>query len=134
LAACSQPAAPAATPVPVFQKWTTSQVIAAFKAASLEAEDARPMTKDDYGLAPMLAVEATHFTIPSLCADCGGRLFSFETPEKLETTKIFYEKLSESSAAYFSWVFIKDNILVQINGDLPDTQAQKYQDALNSLK
>jgi hypothetical protein len=34
----------------------------------------------------------------------------------------------------FSWVFVKDNIVVQINGDLPEEQAKKYEAALNGLK
>jgi hypothetical protein len=36
-------------------------------------------------------------------------------------------------AAFFSRVFVKDNILVQINGDLPETKANQYQAALNKL-
>lgn len=32
---------------------TPDQVIAAFKAAGLEAESSRPMTKDDYHLSPI---------------------------------------------------------------------------------
>jgi len=119
---------------PKYQKWESTQAIEAFKAADLEAESKQLMTKDDYGMAPMVAVEGTRFLIPSLCADCGGRVMSFTTPEDLETTKSYYDELSESSALFFSWVFIKDNILVQINGDLPEEQVRKYEAALENMK
>lgn len=58
---------PVPSPTPTFQKWTTEQVVEVFRAAGLEVENPRPMTKDDYGMAPMRAVEATRFLIPSLC-------------------------------------------------------------------
>lgn len=122
------------TPTSAFQKWTSSQAIEAFKAAGLEAEDTHPMTKDDYGMAPMVAVEGIRFLIPSLCDDCGGRVLSFDSPDDLEKTKAFYVTLGEESAWLFSWVFTRDNILVQINGDLPQERALEYEAALESLE
>lgn len=92
------------------------------------------MTKDDYGMAPMAAVEGTHFLIPSLCSDCGGRILSFAAQPDLDMTKAYYDSLGKSSAAFFSWTFVKDNILVQINGDLPEAKARKYESALGNLK
>lgn len=61
------------TPTPVFAKWSADQIVSAFKQAGLEAENTRSMTKDDYGLAPMMANQGIRFIIPSLCADCGGK-------------------------------------------------------------
>ena len=80
--ATPQPATPTpeSTRTPEYQKWVSMDVVDEFIAAGLEAEDPRPMTKDDYGPAPMTAVEGTRFLIPSLCADCGGRIFSFSSP------------------------------------------------------
>ena len=115
------------------QKLTSTDIVNVFKSASLEVDNARPMTKDDYGMAPMRAIEGTHFLIPSLCSDCGGRILSFSSQEDLEATKTYYEDLGKNSAAFFSWVFVKDNILVQINGDLPEEKARQYESALNSL-
>ena len=91
------------------------------------------MTKDDYGLAPMMAVEGIRFLIPSLCPDCGGRVLSFASPEDLEVTKMYYVELGRASAMFFSWVFVKNNILVQINGDLPEERAEQYEAALNAM-
>ena len=125
---------PESTPTSVFQKWTSNQAIEAFKVAGLEAEETRPMTQDDYGMAPMLAVDGSRFLIPSLCADCGGRVLSFASQGDLDTTHAYYVELGKSSALFFSWTFAKDDILVQINGDLPEEKARQYEAALNTLK
>lgn len=92
------------------------------------------MTKDDYGLAPMTAVEGMRFLIPSLCPDCGGRVLSFASSEDLEVTKAYYAELGRASAIFFSWVFVKDNILVQINGDLPEEKAKQYEAVLDAME
>lgn len=133
--ATPQPAAPTPQPTstPAAQRWDSAQVIAAFKAAGLEAESARVMAPEDYGAAPMLAVEGTRFLIPSLCADCGGRAMSFASQRDLEATRLYYVELGKTSALFFSWTFTKDNILVQINGSLPEATARLYEAALNAL-
>jgi hypothetical protein len=115
------------------QQWKSADVIGVFKSESLEIRDPHPMTKDDYGTAPMRAIEGTHFFLPSLCSDCGGRIFSFSSQEDLEATKTYYEDLGKNSALLFTWVFVKENILVQINGDLPEEKARQYESALSSL-
>lgn len=128
-----EPTLAAITPQP-FIKWTTQQVEDAFLAAGLEVSNPRPMTTDDYGLVPMLAVEGTRFFIPSICADCGGRIMSFANQEDLTIVQNYYAQMGRFGAVLFSWVYIKDNILVQINGELPEENALMYQAALENLK
>jgi len=118
----------------LFTRWASTDVVQAFKRAGLEAEGIRDMTKEDYGLAPMVARDATRFLIPSLCADCGGRVFSFQSQADLDRTKSYYVEMGRASAIFFSWLFVKDNILVQINGDLPEERARQYDQALQSLE
>ena len=113
--------------------WSPVQVIEAFGAVGLEAEDVYPMTKDDFGWAPMVAAEALRFLIPSLCEDCGGRVFSFTSQADLNSMRDHYVRSSEASALFYSWLFARDNILVQINGDLPEKVARQYEAALNAL-
>jgi len=55
---------PEVTPTPTFSRWTTTQAGDAILAAGLEFESPRPMTVDDYGMAPMSAQEAVRFLIP----------------------------------------------------------------------
>jgi len=116
-----------------FEQWSVQDAVDAFEAAGLECEDRRAMTKDDYGVAPMVATEGTRFLIPSLCEDCGGRIMSFASQGDLDATKAYYDELGKTSAAFFSWTFASDNILVQINGDLPEPQARAYEQALRGL-
>lgn len=111
---------------------TAQQVVAQLKAAGLEVENPQPMTKDDYGPAPFLC-EGQRFLIPSLGTNKGGRLFVCPNTGDVDKLKTYYQKLGEASAVFFSWTFNKGNVLVQINGELPEPQARKYEAAINSL-
>ena len=112
--------------------FTSDQIVTAFKDAGLEAEDTWELTVDDYGLAPYVG-SGVRFLIPSLCEDCGGRVFVFESDKDLQSIKDYYETIAEASALFFSWIYVRDNALVQINGDLPENQALKYKSALMSI-
>lgn len=120
-------------PNSAYTKWTSPQLISVFKKSGLEVGNPRPMTKNDYGLAPMIAVEGTRFFIASLCADCGGRVLSFAKQEDLDATAKYYSDLGRSNAALFSWVHSRDNLLLQINGSLSEPKARAYAAALNNL-
>lgn len=125
---------PTYTPIPSMTPTATpaisaEMVIAAFKAAGLEAEDTRPMTKKDYGAAPYVC-QGTRFFIPSLGPDNGGRLFICGDLDQLASLSHYYTALGEGSALFFSWVFSKEHVLVQINGDLPEETARKYEAAI----
>lgn len=111
----------------------SSDVTDAFTEAGLEATEVRPMTRDDYGLAPYLAIEGSRFLIPSLGDDAGGRVMTFDSDDDLQRTRHYYDELGESSAALFSYTFVNGNVLVQINGDLPEAKAQEYDDVLQAV-
>lgn len=108
---------------------TGDVVVQSFKDAGLEAENTRAMTKDDYGVAPYVCT-GTRFYIPSLGPDNGGRIFVCDNEADRESLKNYYIELGKTSALFFSWVFTKGNIVVQINGDLPEEQARKYETAI----
>ena len=109
-------------------------MVDAFVAAGLECKSPTLMLKEDYGFAPLVAIEGTHFLVPSLCSDCGGRIMSFSSSDDQNKVKAYYDGLGKSSAALFSWVFIRDNILVQINGNLPADKAHVYEKALANMR
>lgn len=111
------------------KKVTSADVVSAFKTAGLEAESTSAMTKDDYGVAPYVC-EGTRFLIPSLGADNGGRIFICDNDEDRDALSNFYTEMGKSSALLFSWVFVKNNVVVQINGDLPEEKARQYETAL----
>lgn len=119
---------------PRFEKWSASQAAEAIQQAGLQFQNPRPMGKEDYGLAPMNATEAIRFFLPSLCADCGGRLYSFSTKEDMDLMEKYYVELGKASGAFFSWVFTYDNLLIQINGDLSEERAREYEKVLKSIR
>ena len=108
---------------------TADDVINAFKEAGLEAQQPYKMTKDDYGMAPYVC-EGTRFLIPSLGENSGGRIFICDSNNHLDALQTYYTKLGEASAIFFSWVFTKNNILVQINGDLAENIARQYEQVI----
>ncbi len=134
LVVTATPAPPSETPTILpFQKWTAVQVAEAFAKAGLEVGQPTAMTKADLGIAPYLTDDMIHFLIPSLCPDCGGRIFNLKNQADADTLKGYYDKLGKSSAALFSWTFAKDNIVIQLNGDLSEAKAKAYQSALETL-
>jgi hypothetical protein len=108
---------------------TGNDVVTAFKAANLEAENSRQMVKDDYGFAPYVC-KGTRFYIPSLGPDNGGRIFVCDNPADRDLLAKYYNEMGRQSAALFSWVFVKGNVIVQINGDLSEQLAKKYETAI----
>lgn len=112
---------------------TSSDVVAEFRKAGLEAESPAEMAAQDYGAAPFVG-EGTRFLIPSLGEGKGGRVVVTDNRADADNLANYYTSLGEGSAAFFSWVFQKDNIIVQINGELPEDQARQYEAALNAME
>ena len=104
-------------------------VIAAFQKAGLEAADVRPMTRSDYGEAPFVCT-GTRFFIPSLGPGNGGRVFICNKTQDRNALSSYYNGLAAMGSIYISWVYVKGNVLVQINGSLPDETARKYESAI----
>ena len=108
---------------------TSDTVIAAFKAAGLEAENQRAMTQDDYGKAPFLC-SGTQFSLPSLGADKAGHLFICDLREQMTSLKTYFNVRSQGNPELRSWTFSKGTVLLQIDGSMPHDKAQKYEAAL----
>lgn len=125
---------PSPSPTSAFWKYSVNDAAKAIQDAGLEFVDPVSDPPQESGIRPYVENENLHFLIPSLCSDCGGRLFSFDNERDLNTLKKYYDGLKEASAMWFSWVYVKDNILLQINGDLPEDKAKLYEEVLNNLK
>lgn len=120
----------AQTPAP--KTVSADPVIAAFKAAGLEAESPAPMSRKDYGKAPFVC-KGIRFLVPSIGEDAGGRAFYCARKADRDRLAKYYTSLGEQSAELFSHVFVNPPYLVQLNGDLADEQAAKYEAALAQL-
>jgi hypothetical protein len=134
-----------------FEKWTSDQVVEAFKVAGLPCEDVRVITDDDYqlegkvcpvgldlttklGPSPKEAQEGSRFFAPSVCNNCSGRIFSFASREDLQELRTWYTGRGQEFCIFESWLYEKDNILVQISGDMPEEMAEQYEAALANMK
>ncbi|HWQ15358.1 MAG TPA: hypothetical protein VNL77_21335 [Roseiflexaceae bacterium] len=122
LAACGARGAPAAG-------GGAEQVIAAFRAAGLEAEGERAMTQADYGDAPFLC-SGTQFSLPSLGEGKVGRVFICDRREELTSLKTYFNVRGQGNPELRSWTYSKDLVLVQLDGSMPRETAQKYEAAL----
>lgn len=108
---------------------TAADVIAAFRRAGLEAEGPTRMQPKNYGMAPYVC-KGTRFLIPSLGEDAGGRIFDCPNDADRDAIATYYREMGRKSAFMFSWVLVKGRIVVQINGDLDEEIAGKYEAAL----
>lgn len=115
--------------------------------AELEKEEDSPV--------PRTYRDATRFTIPSLedleraeiptplgpdgspvpefeipefpdSGDAGGRVFTFENQDDLEAVRRYYEGLPRILGFLDSHLYVEGNVLLQINSDLPQEQADEY--------
>ncbi len=105
-------------------------VIAAFKAAGLEATNERVLekTEADYGPKAPLVCPGFKFEIPSITEkDKIGRVFKCETREALTTLKTYYNVRGQGNPELRSFTYSKDMILVQIPGSLGSEKAKKYE-------
>lgn len=127
---------PAPSPTPTLAAIRAQAVVRAFRDAGLEVGDSYRMSPQDLGLAPLLTRNMVRFLVPSLGADAGGRVFVFRRMRDLRATKRYYDEFGRQSAALFSWTFVNREllVLVQINGELPESQARKYQRVVQSLE
>jgi hypothetical protein len=84
----------------------SQDVVDAFVAAGLECEDPQPIT---------------------------GRIYIFDNPAELQQARTYYTRLGQDDPNRASWLFVKDNVLVQISGGVPQDQARAYGNALRQL-
>jgi hypothetical protein len=72
---------------------------------------------------PKTHEEGTSFEIPSLGEGARRQVLVYESPEALDTVIEYYERYFRPLA---SQVFVEDEVLVQIDSDLPQDEANGY--------
>ena len=61
-------------------------------------------------------------------------VFSFQKEIDLQQVLDYYIALDQSLPQYNSWLFVKDNLLLQINRSVPEDVAKRYAEALDLLE
>lgn len=108
-------------------------VIAAFHSAGLYAEVVRGLSKDERdGVFPVTVVDSSRFRISSTEGET-GMVLSFENYKDLERVQNYYLSLNRFLPQFRSRLFVKDNILLQINHEVPEAKARAYAAVLGTL-
>lgn len=127
-------AKPTSAPAPQTRKSLQPEaVIAAFHAAGLEAENVHRLEPTEYKLAPYVGW-GLRFMLPSHGPDYGGRVFYVENAVERGQLRSFYEEMGKASAILASHLFERENVLLQIPGDVPLERARQYEAALMAAK
>jgi hypothetical protein len=111
---------------------TTADALHAFQAAGLDYETLR-LSKDERDVfSAYTAVTSVQFVIPAQgdSTRARGVIFSFQTESELQMVKEYYTRLGNMLPSYKSWLFVKGNLLLQINGEVPQAIAEQYGAAL----
>ena len=104
------------------------EVIEAFRDEGLEVGEVQTVERsEDRSLIPKTYEEQMSFTIPSSGERSGGRVFTFPSREALDPVSEYYE---EFGGIFASYVYVEGNVLVQIDGDVPEDQADRYGEVL----
>ncbi len=123
---------PTATPIP-FAAFTAQDVFDAFTAAGLSVQN--PQSQMSAGRdEPGEFGERFVFEIPSI-APVGGQLIVFENPEQLAAWQAYIESLRNNSATRRTviYVYVKNNVMVQLNSMLTNAEATAYREALEGI-
>ncbi len=108
---------------------SSAEIVEAFKNEGLTVVDPRLVKDDDLGMAPQTFKEGTHF-VASKSEDLGAKVFTYESEEDRQKMQDFYEGFS---GMFSSHVYAKDLTLLQINGQLPKADADRYGEILEGM-
>ena len=113
------------------------EILQAFYDAGLNVMEPKIMTRNDYGIAPLLAEEAVSFGAQfaefvfenedgSIEQFNYGRLFLVRDDNDLQTIKAVYDDLGKEAAMLYSHTYSKGDILLQMGGDVSDEDFALY--------
>ncbi|QKN79115.1 stress protein [Bacillus pumilus] len=107
---------------------TTNNLIEAFKSDGLEAEKPTDLKQKEFG---NIREEGKRILIPSLGENAGGRIFKFGNETDLKQAKSYYDELGNAGSMFFSHTYSKGNFLLQMNGEMKDSEFQKYKKVMD---
>ena len=127
------PPAPSWFPHSFPHVWSADDVVNVLNEQSLEVKGPEVITETDrFGL-PAKTNELIKFSIPSMGEDIQGCILSFELKDNLNKIRNYYSDLNDKGHPH-TWSFLKDNILLVIDGAVPEDKARQYESALTGLK
>ena len=121
---------------PSFNRWQTTDAIQAFHAVGLPIEILE-LSKDEHDLfSNQVGQQSIQFVVPNQGDPdlARGIIFSFQKEIDLQQVLDYYIALDQSLPQYDSWLFVKDNLLLQLNRNIPEEVAKQYAEALDLLE
>ncbi len=115
---------------------SSEEIVQAFRDEGLEVARSEPVDDEEdwqNSLVPKTYKEGTHFVIrPGRTEDdeMGGRVFTYDSEGDLEVMRNYYETVSSSSSFFYTHVYVDGLVLMQINGQIPKAQADRYGEVL----
>jgi len=103
-----------------------ADVVQAFEDEGLEVGSTYPVDDDpDWtnNLVPKTYTQGTHFDVGP---DQGGQVLVFEDRDDLEVMKKYWENFNRRGGFLYSHVYDKKNAILHINGQLPKSRADQY--------
>lgn len=119
---------------------TPEQVVQQFRDEGLDVGESYPVEQDKgWGESPTPKVQeaGVRFLIPSSCPnECGGRVYSFEDEEDLETMDGYYNSLDNMEmfgANFGGYTYRNDLLLLQVGSDTKKSVADEYGQVLEGM-
>jgi hypothetical protein len=115
---------------------SSEEVVQAFEDEGLSVGQSYPVDEEPGAKnspLPKTYIEGTRFEIPAMGKNEGGRVFVFEDEEDLDVLERYYEEVENMpifGPSLRSHLYQEGLVLLQINGELPKTQADRYGEVL----
>lgn len=112
-----------------FYKWSSREVINAFKDTGLEVVN----ITNGLTMGSPAAKESMIFLIPSSGENIGGLVSSYRTQKALEEDRKYYTGMNKASGPPAWRILRRYNILLLISGKVPEEKAISYRKALDRM-
>lgn len=108
---------------------TVNEIAQKFKDEGLELGGVSDLPSKEFG---DTRIEGIRILINSLGEDSGGRLFKFKSEKDMENALNYYVELGKSGPLFYSHTHSNGVYLLQMNGDMEDSEFKKYVEVMDS--
>ena len=115
------------------QMWFAADVIKSFNKNGLIVEKTIKEKGIKRSSLPVKTNEAIRFSVSFNARKLKGCVLEFEEKKDFDKVKDHYLALNNSGKLH-TWSLIKDNILLVIEGSMPDQEMRKYEAVLSEMK
>ena len=115
------------------QMWLAADVIKSFNKNGFIVEKTKKEKGIELSGLPAKTIEAIRFSVSFNARKLKGCVLEFDEKKDFDKVKNHYLALNNSGKLH-TWSLIKDNILLVIDGLMPDQEIRKYETVLAGMK